>query len=97
MLQSRSAGAMGAEFPYKLRTMFYIEVAKDGTVTHGAGEAAYRRTMSGESRLFAVWPGQWSSDLAPRGSAMRNDQSRENRRHMTGITHGMTVRRDHAP
>jgi hypothetical protein len=59
----RSAGAMGLEFPYKLGTLCYIEVAKDGTVTWGVDEGTYERAVAGESRLFAVWPGEWSSHL----------------------------------
>lgn len=62
-MQPRSAGAMGTEFPYRLRTMCYIEVHKDGQVTHGRDADTYRRATAGESRLFAVWPGEWSSDL----------------------------------
>ena len=36
MAKPRSAGAMGAEFPYLLGTMCYIEVAGDGSVSQGA-------------------------------------------------------------
>ncbi|MDT0438999.1 MULTISPECIES: hypothetical protein [Streptomyces] len=32
-------------------------------MTHGDQRAAYERAVAGKSRLFAVWPGQWSSDL----------------------------------
>jgi hypothetical protein len=63
MAEPRSAGAMGAEFPYRLGTMCYIEVGTDGTVSQGADEAAYRRALTGQSRLFAVWPGNYRSDL----------------------------------
>lgn len=63
MRKPRSAGAMGQEFPYKLATMCYIEVAKNGTVSWGAGVDTYQRLLAGESRLYAVWPGQWSSHL----------------------------------
>jgi hypothetical protein len=38
-------------------------VHDDGTVSQGADADAYRRAVDGKSRLFAVWPGQWSSDL----------------------------------
>src|SRR5258705_11560759 len=54
---------MGAEFPYRLGTMWYIEVGSDGSVSQGADAAAYQRALAGESRLFAVWPGNWRSDL----------------------------------
>ena len=32
-------------------------------MTQGADTAAYQRALAGESRLFAVWPGNWRSDL----------------------------------
>src|SRR5690242_17723018 len=63
MAEPRSAGALGTEFPYRLGTMCYIEVAADGTVYQGADEAAYHRALVGQSRLFAVWPGNYRSDL----------------------------------
>lgn len=63
MQKPRSAGAMGAEFPYEMQTMCYIEVAKDGEVTFGRDSGTYQRARSGESRLYAVWPGRWRSDL----------------------------------
>jgi len=28
----------------------------------GDGRGAYERVLAGRSRLYAVWPGQWSSD-----------------------------------
>ncbi|MFI7120351.1 hypothetical protein [Amycolatopsis sp. NPDC049868] len=63
MQEPRSAGAMGAEFPYTLQTMCYIEVATDGSVRWGTDTGAYSRALAGESRLFAAWPGQWSTHL----------------------------------
>ncbi|MFI9597095.1 hypothetical protein [Nonomuraea sp. NPDC052265] len=51
------------KFPYRLRTMCYIEVSNAGEVTHGTDGGTYQRVHSGESRLFAVWPGEWSSHL----------------------------------
>ena len=63
MSEPRSAAAMGAEFPYQLSTLCYIEVRADGSVTQGADTAAYQRALAGESRLFAVWPCNWRSDL----------------------------------
>ncbi|MET9801135.1 hypothetical protein [Streptomyces sp. NPDC006368] len=32
-------------------------------MTHGDDRAAYERALAGTSRLFAVWPGEWSSHL----------------------------------
>jgi hypothetical protein len=63
MQKPRSAGALGVEFPYTLATMCYLEVAKDGTVTWGRDAGSYERAVSGQSTLYAVWPGQWSSNL----------------------------------
>ncbi|ROP39064.1 hypothetical protein [Saccharothrix texasensis] len=63
MKTPRSAGALKADFPYTLQTMCYVEVHQDGTVRFGHDGDAYERARSGESRLFAVWPGEWSSDM----------------------------------
>ncbi len=63
MAEPRSASAIGMEFPYQLGTMCYIEVAADGTVSQGADRTAYQRAVEGRSRLFAVWPGNYRSDL----------------------------------
>lgn len=62
-MEPRSAKAVGLEFPYTSPTTCYIEVAADGTVSHGAGAEACSRAKAGASRLFAVWPGQYRSDL----------------------------------
>ncbi|MET9759563.1 hypothetical protein ABZ016_10965 [Streptomyces sp. NPDC006372] len=62
-MEPRSAAAAGRDFPYTAGTTCYIEVHEDGRVTHGDSRAAYERAVAGRSRLFAVWPGQWSSDL----------------------------------
>ena len=62
-MEPRSAAATGKEFPYESPTTCYIEVRQDGSVTQGMGQGAYERARSGESRIFAVWPGQWRSDL----------------------------------
>lgn len=62
-MKPRSAAAEGENFPYRLPTMCYIEVHRDGEVTHGTDGGTYERALAGKSRLFAVWPGQWHSDL----------------------------------
>jgi hypothetical protein len=54
---------MGADFPYRLRTMCYIEIDHDGSVSWGHDPSAYERARAGRSRLFAVWPGEWASHL----------------------------------
>jgi hypothetical protein len=63
MQEPRSAGALGVEFPYTLATMCYIEVGRDGSVRWGNNASTYERALAGDSRLYAVWPGQWSSHL----------------------------------
>jgi hypothetical protein len=63
MHEPRSAGAMGVEFPYTLGTMCYFEVCRDGNVRWGNDAGAYERARSGDVRLYAVWPGEWSSHL----------------------------------
>lgn len=61
--------ASEAPFPYGYPGMVcYIEQTIDGGALRqcsGRGEIrqAVRRARLGESRLFAVWPGQYSSDL----------------------------------
>lgn len=62
-MQPRSAAAAGKDFPYTSSTTCYIEVAEDGTVSHGTDAGTHERVRSGKSRLFAVWPGEWSSHL----------------------------------
>lgn len=63
MNEPRSASAVGKDFPYGEPTTCFIEVAEDGAVTWGDGSGAYERVLAGKSRLFAVWPGKWSSHL----------------------------------
>ncbi len=54
---------MGLEFPYRLTTICYVEIHQNGNVAHGTDAGTYQRALAGESRLFAVWPGQYRSDL----------------------------------
>lgn len=60
------------EFPYKMSTMCYFEVYKDGKVcqVHHKNKSdinevreAYKRALNKTTTLYAVWPGNWSSDL----------------------------------
>lgn len=50
-------------FPYELATVCYLEIASDGSVTSPPEEGVATRVRSGESRLYAVWPGHYRSDL----------------------------------
>jgi len=59
----RSAAAAGNDFPYDSRKTCYIEVGEDGSVSQGVDAQACQRAVAGTSRLFAVWPGDHSSDL----------------------------------
>ncbi|SCG60566.1 hypothetical protein [Micromonospora humi] len=64
--------------------MCYIEVTASGSVRFGIDQSVYERAAAGQSRLFAVWPGQWSSDLfaiddldqLARGMGWAHDESR---------------------
>jgi len=67
----RSAKEAG-NFPYTMGTVCYIEVNRNGSVSQIPHKnksdrpnalAAYKRAVSGESALYAVWPGNWRSDL----------------------------------
>ncbi len=60
------------DFPYRMSTVCYFEVYNDGKVNQvrhknkcdldGVLEAL-KRAESGITTLYAVWPGNWSSDL----------------------------------
>lgn len=59
-------------FPYKMSTVCYFEVYEDGTVkrVHHKNKSdiqevidAYKRADEKVTTLYAVWPGNWSSDL----------------------------------
>ena len=67
----RSAKGAG-NFPYRMSTVCYFEVYDDGKVVQiphknkchldGVREA-FIRADKGITKLYAVWPGNWSSDL----------------------------------
>lgn len=55
-------------FPYEAKSTCFISVDGNGTVKqihHNKMEltAAYERALSKECKLYAVWPGKYSSDL----------------------------------
>ena len=62
----RSAKETGC-FPYSSKRVCYIEVFPDGTVRQVSGNhekiAAFENALHERSKLFAVWPGEWRSDL----------------------------------
>lgn len=59
-------------FPYGVSTVCYFEVDKNGNVSQVYHKnksdrakvlEAYQRVMNKTTTLYAVWPGNWSSDL----------------------------------
>lgn len=63
----RSAKEAGC-FPYKSKLVCIMEVFPDGTITQiltdrNSRQSALSNAISGKSKIFAVWPGQWRSDL----------------------------------
>ena len=54
-------------FPYGSKLVCYIEVKNDGEVrqlhTKKEKQDALQNMIHESSRIFAVWPGQWRSDL----------------------------------
>lgn len=54
-------------FPYGSKLVCYIEVLNDGTVRQLSDKRdkldGYLNASAGKSRIFAVWPGNWRSDL----------------------------------
>ena len=60
------------DFPYARKINCYIEVMTDNTVINLKHknksdlpdvEATYNRVLSGNSRLYCAWPGNYSTDL----------------------------------
>lgn len=67
----RSAKKSG-NFPYRMSTVCYFEVDKKGNVNQIPHKnkcdldgviKAYQKASNGDTKLYAVWPGNWSSDL----------------------------------
>lgn len=62
----RSAKETGC-FPYGSKLVCYIEVYNSGKVRQLTDKSekyhAFLNAMSGASTLYAVWPGNWRSDL----------------------------------
>ena len=55
-------------FPYGAKTVCCFEIWSDGSIRQvernkTAMRESYERVKSGETKMYAVWPGQWSSDL----------------------------------
>lgn len=59
-------------FPYGMSPVCYFEVDKNGNVTQIYHKnksdrpmvlEAYQRVMNKTTTMYAVWPGNWSSDL----------------------------------
>ena len=57
-----------ANFPYSSKLVCYIEVNSSGVVkqiqcSESEMEQAYNRVKQGETQMYAVWPGEYRSDL----------------------------------
>lgn len=55
-------------FPYDSKTTCYFLVGKEGSVTQVSHtikelQEAYNKVLNNLATLYAVWPGQWRSDL----------------------------------
>lgn len=65
-INMRSAKETGC-FPYSCGQVCYMEVSPDGPVTQlstvGEKRSAYINAQAGVSKILAVWPGRWRSDL----------------------------------
>ena len=63
MRSSKEAGC----FPYGSSTVCYMELTKDGNIkqlmTRESKGEALRNANAGDSKILAVWPGRWRSDL----------------------------------
>jgi hypothetical protein len=71
MITMRSA-KKSDNFPYGMSTICYIEVDKNGNVSQVPHKnksdrpqviEAYKRVLNKTTALYAVWPGNWRSDL----------------------------------
>lgn len=62
----RSAKEAGC-FPYNRRDVCYMEVFPDGTINQLSSDSekyeAASRAKRNMSAIYAVWPGNWRSDL----------------------------------
>lgn len=59
-------------FPYSMSTVCYFEVYKDGKISQIKHKnksdlpelyEAYKRALNKITTIYAVWPGNWRSDL----------------------------------
>lgn len=62
----RSAKETGC-FPYRSKLVCYMELSNDGNIKQLSSQnekiQAYLNAKAGTSKILAVWPGQWRSDL----------------------------------
>ena len=62
----RSAKEAGC-FPYRSKLVCYMELTNDGNIKQLSNKneklEAYLNAKAGISKILAVWPGQWRSDL----------------------------------
>ncbi len=62
----RSAKETGC-FPYRSKLVCYMELTEDGNIKQLSLKTemvtAYYNALAGKSKILAVWPGNWRSDL----------------------------------
>lgn len=62
----RSAKETGC-FPYRSKLVCFMELSEDGEIHQlkdiGDKRRAYYNAIDGKSKILAVWPGNWRSDL----------------------------------
>ncbi len=60
------------DFPYRMKTLCYFEVDRNGDLNRISHKnksdiegvlEALKKAEQGMTKLYAVWPGNWSSDL----------------------------------
>lgn len=63
MLSAKETGC----FPYKSKIVCYMELSNEGSIkqlsTKDEKFQAYINAKAGASKILAVWPGRWRSDL----------------------------------
>lgn len=60
----KTSSVNGEDFPYGSSSVVYVEIAPDGSISQGKpSRNALLRAYNGESRMFAIWTGKWSSNM----------------------------------
>lgn len=63
----KASEVTGTTFPYGAKIVCFFELYPNGEMNqlHYMDEKrkAYENAVAGKSKIYAVWPGQWTSDL----------------------------------